>query len=117
MLARVPTPKQSSPSKMPEATNIPRPYKLRNYYTPKEVACHNTADDCWVTLFNHVYDLTLLLNENSEKTECDPIVLASGTDITHWFDKETKAVSTFLKSLICFLVQPKTFIDPTTGTK
>ena len=102
---------------MPEATNIPRPYKLRNYYTPKEVACHNTADDCWVTLFNHVYDLTLRLNENSEKTECDPIVLASGTDITHWFDKETKAVSTFLKSLICFLVQPKTFIDPTTGTK
>lgn len=41
--------------------------------------------------------------DNYSKAECDPIVLAAGTDITHWFDKVTQ--------------QPKTFIDEKTGRK
>lgn len=53
------------------------------------MAKHNTNDDVWVSFFNQVYDLTLLINKNYEKPECDPIVLAAGTDITHWFDPET----------------------------
>ena len=99
MLARVPTPRTSSPTKDNNDEGqmaLPAPYKLRNFYTPKEVAAHNSAGDCWVSLFNCVFDLTLLISENHEKSECDPIVLASGTDITHWFDFDTKAVSLLL---------------------
>ena len=93
MRARAPTPRESRPSKIDDATHIPRPYKLRKYYTPAEVASHNTADDCWVSFFGMVFDLTLLINKNYDKPECDPIVLSAGTDITHWFDPETQEVS------------------------
>ena len=93
MRARVPTPRESRPSKIEEAKHIPRPYKLRRFYTPKEVSVHNTKDDCWVSFFDKVFDLTLLLNKNYESVKCDPIVLAAGTDITHWFDNETEYVS------------------------
>ena len=44
--------------------NMPAQYQLRRYYLPNEVTKHNTADDCWVSLFNQVYDLTKLLAEN-----------------------------------------------------
>lgn len=87
-LARVPTPKESKPSKMDEAMHIPRPYKIRNFYTPAEVGAHNSAGDCWVSIFNNVYDLTLLLAKNHEKSECDPIIIAAGTDISHWFTQD-----------------------------
>jgi len=99
-LARVPTPQESKIYNK-EAMHMPRPYKIRGFYTPKDVAAHNSADDCWVSLFNCVYDLTRLLEQNSDKAECDPIVLAAGTDISHWFNEETRC--------------PKTYIDPATG--
>ena len=69
------------------------PLQAKDYYTPAEVAKHNQYNDCWVSKFNKVYDLTLLLQDNSGKPECDPIVLAAGTDISHWFDRETNNVS------------------------
>jgi len=93
MRARVPTPRESRPSKIEEATHIPRPYKLRRFYTPKEVALHSAIGDCWVSFFDKVFDLTLLISKNHESPLCDPIVLAAGTDITHWFDPETEYVS------------------------
>ena len=104
MRARVPTPRESRPSKIEEAKHVPRPYKLRRYYTPNEVSAHNSTDDLWVSLFNKVYDLTLLINKNHNKPECDPIVLAAGTDITHWFDVATQNVrskSTLPSSTMC----------------
>jgi len=54
MRARVPTPRAAEMTNMKETDSkcYPRPYKLRNYYTPKEVSEHNTHDDCWVSLFN-----------------------------------------------------------------
>ena len=77
MAARVPTPQLSKPSGYQEAKsmNLPKPYKLRRFYTPNEVARHNTHDDCWVSFFYGVYDLTKLLHDNSEKNEelCRPI--------------------------------------------
>ena len=94
MRARVPTPRESKISDIADhRKDIPRPYKLRRYYTPAEVAKHNLSNDCWVSKFNKVFDLTLLLHQNVGKTECDPIVLAAGTDITHWFDSITENVS------------------------
>ena len=95
MRARIPTPRAQELTTMQaeDSKCYPRPYKLRNYYTPKEVAEHNTHDDCWVSLFNQVFDLSKLIHDNYQKPECDPIVLAAGTDITHWFDKSTQSVS------------------------
>ena len=91
MRARVPTPRAQELTNLPleQTKDYPRPYKLRNFYTEREVAQHNCHDDCWVSLFNKVYDLSKLLQENYTKPECDPIQLAAGTDITHWFDPET----------------------------
>ena len=116
MRARVPTPRAQELTNLPldQTMDYPRPYKLRNFYTEKEVAQHNCHDDCWVSLFNKVYDLTKLLQENYTKPECDPITLAAGTDITHWFDLETFCVSNLLKVLF---LQPKTFIDAKSGLK
>ena len=34
------------------------------YFTADEVAMHNCAEDCWVSIFDNVYDLTELLAEN-----------------------------------------------------
>ena len=93
MRARVPTPRESRPSKIDDAKHIPRPYKLRRFYTPKEVSLHNTASDCWVSFFGQVFDLTQLINKNFDQPECDPIVLVAGTDISHWFNQETMNVS------------------------
>eukprot|EP00826_Nyctotherus_ovalis_P036689 TRINITY_DN3276_c0_g2_i7.p1 TRINITY_DN3276_c0_g2~~TRINITY_DN3276_c0_g2_i7.p1 ORF type:complete len:216 (-),score=56.04 TRINITY_DN3276_c0_g2_i7:136-783(-) len=67
------------------------------YYTPKEVAKHNTASDCWVSFFYEVYDLTYVIQKHYGP-EVDPIVKAAGTDITHWFDEKTR--------------EPKTFVSP-----
>lgn len=85
--------------------HLPRPYKLRRYYLNAEVAVHNTKDDCWVSFFGQVFDLTRLLQDNFTSELCDPIVLAAGTDITHWFDPATREVSLlrvkFLASHLC----------------
>ena len=75
--------------------SYPKPFKIRNFYTPKDVSVHNSHNDIWISLFNKVYDLTKLVHDNKHSTECDPIVLAAGTDITHWFDQKTMAVSLF----------------------
>jgi len=37
----------------------------RTYYTPREVAEHNSPnEDCWVSFLGRVYDITSLLKEN-----------------------------------------------------
>ena len=92
MRARIPTPREHEPSKLPDNKHIPKPYKLRRFYLPSEVAVHNTGDNCWVSFFNKVFDLTLLIQANYSDSACDPIVLSSGTDITHWFEPKTMEV-------------------------
>ena len=71
--------------------NYPPPIKRRRYYTPEEVRCHNTANDCWVSFFNEVFDLTELVQKNFTSL-IDPIIKNAGCDITHWFDPLTKDV-------------------------
>lgn len=94
MSARVPTPNYSKPSGH-GYKHLPSPYKLRRYYTPEEVGLHCTGNDCWVSFFNAVYDLTKLLADNREQFGelCTPIEKVAGTDITHWFDPITQEVS------------------------
>ena len=60
MRARVPTPRESRPSRIEEAKHIPRPYKLRRYYTPKEVSNHNISGDVWVSPVEQYHELMCL---------------------------------------------------------
>ena len=62
---------------------------------------HCTADDCWVSFFHEVYDLTQLIQDNINLEACKPLIAAAGTDITHWLDDETH--------------EPKMAIDQQTG--
>jgi cytochrome b involved in lipid metabolism len=74
--------------------DLPAPIKRRRYYTPTEVKAHNTSNDCWVVIFDEVYDITELVQKNYSK-EVEPITKAAGTDISHWFDKQTKEVKIY----------------------
>ncbi|EGR33495.1 hypothetical protein IMG5_051740 [Ichthyophthirius multifiliis] len=69
---------------------LPKPYKKRRYYTPQDVKIHNTANDCWVSFFNKVYDLTELIQQNISSIYCKPLIEVAGNDITYWFDNDSK---------------------------
>lgn len=85
---------------------------FRRYYTPYEVAIHNSAEDCWVSFLGKVYDLTQLIQVSTcegavaeealarsrqydAATSClfvqvhpghlaEPIIQAAGNDLSHW---------------------------------
>ncbi|GIL88451.1 hypothetical protein Vretimale_15393 [Volvox reticuliferus] len=61
---------------------------LRRYYTPYEVAMHNTPDDLWVSFLGGVYNITDLV-EDHQGTLAAPLIAAAGKDISHWFDPST----------------------------
>lgn len=44
--------------------NLPKPYKRKRFYTPHDVAEHSASNDCWVTFFHDVFDLTPLVQNN-----------------------------------------------------
>jgi len=80
--------------------DFPKKYEKKRIYTPDEVQAHDLGwKDCWVSYFGKVYDLTSLLVEHPGPLG-KPIIEAAGTDITHWFDPETR--------------DPKTIVDPKT---
>jgi hypothetical protein len=58
------------------------------YYTSQEVAMHNCSEDCWVSIYDKVYNLTPLIKENRGDLAL-PLIKAAGTSISHWFDKDT----------------------------
>ena len=43
---------------------VAKPFKLKRFYTPKDVIAHNNSTDCWVSFFHEVFDLTKLIQEN-----------------------------------------------------
>jgi hypothetical protein len=103
--ARIPSPKISKPVQEEDkkalgnrTKDLPPQYRIRRFYLPTEIGNHSTNDDCWVSLFNQVYDLSKLIAENFDSPLCDPIVIAAGADITHWFDPVTREPKTFIDS-------------------
>jgi hypothetical protein len=36
----------------------------RRMYTPEELSVHNTAKDCWVSIFYRVFDLSAVIAKN-----------------------------------------------------
>lgn len=85
------------------ALDVPVPSTRRRFYTPTEVGLHNAAEDCWVSFFGHVYDLTELVKEHKGPL-AQPIIEFAGQDITHWFDAETKDPKTHIDPLTCIEV-------------
>ncbi len=69
--------------------DLPPLFKKRRYYLPDEIKQHCTANNCWVTIFNEVYDLTNLI-QNNYSSLIDPIIKEAGKDISHWFNPITK---------------------------
>ncbi len=70
---------------------MPRP----RYFTSEEVALHNSADDCWVSIHGNVLDLSSFLSQNRGPL-AQPIIDASGGDISWWFDAKTGGVKTYV---------------------
>lgn len=62
------------------------------YFTPSEVAAHNTPEDCWVSYLGRVYDLTPLCAAHAGSILLKPILSHAGKDISYWFDPSTKDV-------------------------
>ncbi|XP_074479835.1 cytochrome b5 domain-containing protein 1 isoform X1 [Sebastes fasciatus] len=69
------------------------------YFTPSEVAAHNTAADLWVSFLDRVFDLTPLMNQHHGDALLLPIMECAGKDISCWFDPETKDVLKYVDPL------------------
>jgi hypothetical protein len=69
---------------------LPVQGQKQRFYTLEEVSSHNTANDCWVILFGEVYNLTRILQENITNALTTPLIDAAGTDITYWFDTNSR---------------------------
>ena len=65
------------------------------FYTSEEIRFHNCGEDCWVSIFDNVFDLTSLIRDNRGAL-ANPIITAAGTSISHWFDEKTGDVKTFM---------------------
>lgn len=71
------------------------------YYTPNEVAVHNTHDDLWVSFLGKVYNLSPLCEKYKGDVLLKPILQGGGKDISHWFNPKSKDL--------------RTHVDPVTG--
>jgi hypothetical protein len=69
---------------------LPVTVPKQRFFTAEEVSNHNTANDCWVTLFGEVYALTRCIQENISNSLATPLIEAAGTDITFWFDSSSR---------------------------
>lgn len=64
------------------------------YYTPNEVAVHNTLEDLWVSFLGKVYNLTPLCEKYKGDVLLRPITMSGGKDISHWFNSKSKDIRT-----------------------
>ncbi|XP_040887787.1 cytochrome b5 domain-containing protein 1 [Toxotes jaculatrix] len=69
------------------------------YFTPAEVAAHNTAGDLWVSFLGKVCDLTPLMSRHKGDALLLPIMECAGKDVSCWFDPETKDVLKYVDPL------------------
>lgn len=65
------------------------------YFTQEEIAVHNNPEDCWVAIFDRVYDLSELIMDN-RGILANPLIKAAGTNISHWFNEKTGELKTFI---------------------
>jgi hypothetical protein len=65
------------------------------YFTADEVAMHNCAEDCWVSIYDVVYDITSLIEANRDIL-AEPLIKEAGKSISHWFDQKTRDIKTYM---------------------
>ena len=65
------------------------------YFTPEEISIHNFANDCWVIIYNDVYDITSLIQENPGDL-IQPLLKNAGLSISHWFNVTNRDIKTFI---------------------
>jgi len=53
-------------------TNISASQRKLPYYSREEVAEHNVPNDCWVSFFGKVYDLTPLIEKHRGTYSASP---------------------------------------------
>lgn len=75
----------------------------RRFYLMEDVESHGMLEDCWVVIHGEILDISRLLIKHKGDPLCKPLVFAAGTDISHWFDKQTG--------------NPKQFIDVERGIR
>ncbi|CAH0406263.1 unnamed protein product [Chilo suppressalis] len=61
-------------------------YTKQEWYTPAEVAVHNRADDCWVSLNGKVFDLTPWLEQQLKLCKCTK---TCSCKVKTWFCEDT----------------------------
>ncbi|KAI9344227.1 hypothetical protein DFJ73DRAFT_941577 [Zopfochytrium polystomum] len=86
-------------SSAPSSARTRTPPDLSRFYTPSEIALHNSADDLWLSWLGYVYDLTVLVEEKSGDPLLAPILKNAGKDISHWFDKRTGDLKSHINPL------------------
>uniref|UniRef100_H3CAK1 Cytochrome b5 domain-containing protein 1 n=1 Tax=Tetraodon nigroviridis TaxID=99883 RepID=H3CAK1_TETNG len=59
------------------------------FFTPAEVAAHDTVDDLWVSCLGQVCDLSPLAERYRGDALLLPILESAGADVSHWFDPQT----------------------------
>lgn len=69
--------------------------RMVKYFTPDEVAMHNCAEDCWVSIYHNVYDITSLIGAN-RGVLADPLIKEAGRSISHWFHEKTGDIKTYI---------------------
>jgi len=65
------------------------------YFTEVEISLHKNPEDCWVSIFENVYNLSELIKEN-RGILAHPLINAAGTSISHWFNEKTGDVKTYI---------------------
>ncbi|KAK5889733.1 hypothetical protein CesoFtcFv8_015707 [Champsocephalus esox] len=73
--------------------------KRKRFFTPREVASHNTEADLWVSFLGRVCDLTPLMEEHKGDVLLLPILEFAGRDISRWFDPDTNDVLRYVDPL------------------
>lgn len=65
------------------------------YFTEIEISFHKNPEDCWVSIFDNVYDISELIKEH-RGILATPLINAAGTSISHWFNEKNGDLKTFI---------------------
>ena len=65
------------------------------YFTQEELAVHNNPENCWVVIFDKVYDISELIMANRGPLS-NPLIEAGGSTISHWFNEKTGDLKTYI---------------------